>query len=547
MKSGFFKIVILLLLATGYHTAWANVQIENTLAECKKLMAEGKTALEEGRFAESLEFYTKAEVIAEKEGWNNQLFIIKNDIGTVYNCLSNYGEALGYYRKALKIAEDARMQVEIPMVLNNIGLLYHREKDYKTALEYYKRAYKDPSIKKSGYTRALLGINISDLYNKLGNYKEGRKYLLEVEDVTKSRKFEQGWQVNFAEGLLIEGQVTRAQKMMEQLVKNADTGKASGCYVCVVELLSKIYARQGKTSQAILYAQKGLQNTPEMKDRIEFYDQLSQLYYKNHEYEIAFRYRDSVVAAKDSITVLMNRGLYESNKVKLKVQEYQNDAKLSNERHAAESKLMYSILVAFAAIVITIVLMLRQKKILAERSQKITVLELEKEKNDKLLLEKQIREKETNAILEQERLKNEIESRNRKLSANALYLSGRNELIQEVINSLSNIPEVSRNKEVSTYMKTLMGYLKTDEEWDDFVAHFEQVNPGLLKILKTLHPELTAKDIRYLCYVYMNLDSKELSIVFNITPDACRRRERRLLQKMNLDMDMSLYEYLLQL
>jgi predicted nuclease with TOPRIM domain len=127
-----------------------------------------------------------------------------------------------------------------------------------------------------------------------------------------------------------------------------------------------------------------------------------------------------------------------------------------------------------------------------------------------------------------------------------LYLSGRNELIEEIINELSQIAVVNQNKDVSKYIKSLKEYIKTDSEWEEFVAHFEKVNPGLLKTLKEKHPELTAKDIRFLCYVYMNLDAKELSIVFNITPDACRRRERRLLQKMNLTTDASLFEYLLE-
>ena len=53
-----------------------------------------------------------------------------------------------------------------------------------------------------------------------------------------------------------------------------------------------------------------------------------------------------------------------------------------------------------------------------------------------------------------------IAEKNRTLSAKALYLSGRNELIEEVIGSLEN----SGNKEVQPAVKKLKSYLKSDAE-----------------------------------------------------------------------------------
>ncbi len=41
------------------------------------------------------------------------------------------------------------------------------------------------------------------------------------------------------------------------------------------------------------------------------------------------------------------------------------------------------------------------------------------------------------------RLKSELEARNRKLSAKALYLSGRNQMIEEVLSDLTQRPELS--------------------------------------------------------------------------------------------------------
>jgi len=186
----------------------------------------------------------------------------------------------------------------------------------------------------------------------------------------------------------------------------------------------------------------------------------------------------------------------------------------------------------------------KQRRIIHDRSEKILALELEKKKTDNLLLEKHLLEGETLAKLEQERLKNEIENRNRKLAAKALHLSNRNELVEEIIVSFSNQPEFSNNQKLKTYVEQLKSHLKNDSEWESFLTHFEEVNHGFLKALKQKHPDLSSNDIRFLSYEYINLSTKEISLLLNITPEACRKRKERIADKMGLPDNSDLYNYI---
>ena len=258
------------------------------------------------------------------------------------------------------------------------------------------------------------------------------------------------------------------------------------------------------------------------------YNQISKLYLLNHDYAIALQYKDSVIATKDSISGLINQEFFETTKIKLKVQRYENELKINNEKHSAERKI-FIIAIAFTLLLFFFIyrtlknriVKQKQEKIITENQQKIFTLELEN-------------------------LKNNIAEKNRKLSAKALYLSGRNELIEEVVNALSQIPEVSQDKDASNYMKTLKNYVKTDSEWDDFISYFEKVNPAFLSTLKIKHPQLNAADIRFICYIYMNLDIKEISAIFSITTEAGKKRKQRIAKKMEIDAD-DLHEYILQL
>ena len=273
---------------------------------------------------------------------------------------------------------------------------------------------------------------------------------------------------------------------------------------------------------------KGLGHTSNYSEKINLYNQLSEIYLGTGEHNLAFKYKDSVILAKDSLSTRVNRDLYESNKVKFKVQEYQNELTVRREKQSAE-RMLFIVAGIFVLVVFCFIYRGLKNRITKQKQEKIIA------ENERTILN-----------LELNNLTNNIAEKNRKLSAKALYLSGRNELIEEVIDSLSRIPEISKKKEVVDYMRTLKTYIRKDDEWDDFITYFEEVNPVFIKTLNEKFPELNASDIRYLCYVYMNLDLQEIANIFNITYNAAQKRQRRIKEKMEIDKDTSLHEYLIQ-
>ena len=186
----------------------------------------------------------------------------------------------------------------------------------------------------------------------------------------------------------------------------------------------------------------------------------------------------------------------------------------------------------------------RSNSIKHRQRKTIVELELAKEKSDYLLIQKQLHEQETLALLEQERFKNELEVKNRKLTAKALYLSSKNDLIEEVLQSLSQNTEIVENLELKKQIRELKNHLKTDTQWDSFFTHFEEINQGFLDRLRHKHDKLTPSDIRYITYLYMNLSNKEIASLLNITPQSCRKRKERLSSKLNIPDNTTLHNYL---
>jgi DNA-binding CsgD family transcriptional regulator len=537
----------------------AQAESKSPLQECQQLIDNGTDAIQTNNFSLALELLTKAEVIAEKNQWRDKLYDINYRLGRLHSDFANFGESLGYYLKALTFAKGLKdTDIKTLNILNNIGILYSREKEYKGALEYYKKVLVKAQEIKADYYVIMASVNIADIYNKVGNYKAAKKYLQDINQIQKTKKFELISKINYAESELLEGNTVEAQKIMERLLDNVDRlNDKEDCYLCVVELLSRIYSKQNKVDLAIVYANKGLQDAHSADEKVNLYQHLSELYFKKKEYEVFKAYKDSVELAKDSVAKSINRGLYESNKAKLKVQEFQNEAKSYKDKQEAERKI-FIISIIFSIIVFLLIYRTlknritkqKQEKVIAENQQKIISLELEKRNlelekrnNENLLLEQQMREKETNALLEQERLINEIDKRNRQLSAKALNLSGRNQLIEEVINSFYQNPKISSDPVLLKHINDLKTNLKTDE-WDSFILHFEEVNNNMLKRLQALYPSLTPHDLRFIAYLYMNLSYKEIAIIFNITAAACSKRRERIMAKMDVPKDVSLHAFI---
>src|SRR5690606_10186073 len=98
--------------------------------------------------------------------------------------------------------------------------------------------------------------------------------------------------------------------------------------------------------------------------------------------------------------------------IKFELQNYQNELSESQNKLKSERKLFYFILggILFLTLITfwavrNYFVKLKQRKIIAESKQKIAELELEKQKNDKILLEQQMAQKEAISLLEKEQFK----------------------------------------------------------------------------------------------------------------------------------------------
>ncbi len=180
-----------------------------------------------------------------------------------------------------------------------------------------------------------------------------------------------------------------------------------------------------------------------------------------------------------------------------------------------------------------------EQKNLEEEQQRLQFQhQLEMEKNEKEIINL------TNA-----KLQTDIELKNTELASSAMHLVQKGELltrIKDELMRLKNSSEIERDsKDFKKVIKIIDSQLDTDHEWEQFAAHFDSVHTNYLKHLKDRFPELTASDLKICAYLRLNLTSKEIAQLMNISIRGVETSRYRLRKKLALPNDMSLFDFLL--
>ncbi|MET3539261.1 tetratricopeptide repeat protein [Chryseobacterium limigenitum] len=537
-------LLFLFILSSGHILAKKNDSAEH----CDALIKQGIDALYKKDHSTSLEIFAEAQKIAEQNSLYQQQFITTNCIGLNYYQMSDYSTALDSYLEAYSIAVKYLKSDREMTVLNNIALVYLQQGKYKESEKHQKRAYDLATLNKDYIGIAIYAANLADLYNITHQLDRALEYVkIARAALTKKNntRFNTDLDIVEAKNFLERKEYDNVFIILKPLLNKLKDKESIDHRISALLILSKAHQGKKQNDKALYYVEKSQEENLNYSNEKDIYNQFSSLYFSMGDYNKALQYKDSIITVKDSLSATKNQAMYQNSEIKIKLQDSQKELKSEKRLKFYIAAFCISLLALLSWLFRTLYLKNQQKRTIAERNQQIITLELKNKENDNLLLEQQIKEKETEALLEKEKLKNELESRNRKLAVNAIHIAQRNDKIEEYILKLKKNPEIIKNDQLSQQLDQLKLILtKEDSNDDDFLIHFEKINSKFIDNLKEKHPNLTLNDIRYISYIYMNLSTKEISSIFNITIEACRKRKERVSKKLNLINSNDLYSYL---
>lgn len=144
-------------------------------------------------------------------------------------------------------------------------------------------------------------------------------------------------------------------------------------------------------------------------------------------------------------------------------------------------------------------------------------------------------------------LQNNIINHTRKLSQYVMELDQKAEVLQKVKNRISYLyPNVndSTRKELISIVNSIKTVANDTKIWDDFKIYFEQANPNFLVKLALKHPSLSSKDLKYCCYIKMNMSNNDITNLLGINQNSVRTHKYRLKKKLTLNKEEDIITYL---
>jgi DNA-binding CsgD family transcriptional regulator len=118
----------------------------------------------------------------------------------------------------------------------------------------------------------------------------------------------------------------------------------------------------------------------------------------------------------------------------------------------------------------------------------------------------------------------------------------KNELLQTVAERLQEAGKAAQPNAVQlrTLQRLVEHNLNDNEQWEDFKRHFEAVHPDFFQRLLGFFPQLTAHDLRYCAYLRLNLSSKEIAALLNVSLRGVETHRHRLRKKLGMDGEQDL-------
>lgn len=151
--------------------------------------------------------------------------------------------------------------------------------------------------------------------------------------------------------------------------------------------------------------------------------------------------------------------------------------------------------------------------------------------------------------LRNEKLRADMIHKDKELANTAMNLVQKNKQLNKIKVELKKIQAELKEELIKSRIGMIIRKIEketnNDEAWSIFETNFEQVHEDFLKRLRVLHPDISPKELKLSAYLRMNISSKEIAELMNISIRGVEISRYRLRKKFALDRANNLTDYIL--
>jgi two-component system, NarL family, sensor histidine kinase UhpB len=485
LKFNSFIILILSISITVYS--------QTSIDSLNKIVDNGVAKYNSGNYIDAEDLFIKAAEIAVRVNEQDIAVRVYNNLGNVYSQLGHSEKSLSYYQKSITISEKIGNKKIYAKALSGIGALYSEQKDFKNSLHYNLLAEQK-------------AIEVNDTL-LIGDCKNNRALIYEQLD---SLTIASELYSSALETYIMANNIERIALcynnlgIVEKKLKNYD--KALSNYLLAYNMaqklqnkyfesamlnnISNIYSRQGKTNKAIEFGKSALgiaYNTKDLELISECLSSLSEHYENIGDYITASQYYKKYLIVHDSFINVSRAAALAEMQIKFDTEKKENEIlKLNAENDKKQidierkSNLVFIISLISSSVIISFLFLFGY--ISARNKQKILQEKITAELNERIRIAKDMHDELGASI-----------SKIAVITGITIQKSNNIELIE-------NLNQISHSaKDLATNMNDLIWYLRpATVTYNTFLAKirefsgvfFESSSVNFSYTANELHPDI---------------------------------------------------------
>ncbi len=487
----------------------------------------------QGNYDTALSMYDKIISIYDNVNSQYRKAITFGNKANVFINKGNYKLALQEALKALRYLDTVKTKpLRKADALRLVGNIEFLRKNYSVPLKYYLPALAIYTEQKDNVYQANISNDIGNTFFYLKRYDSAKHYL--QSSLTLARQYK----ISDTEGnaLLNLGKVYAQQNNYKKAIENLESAlsihqknRFKANIMSSQNEIANTYLKKGEPKKALSYLSRTIASAnveAPLKELKDAYQMRAIANQQMRQFENAFNdqlefqiLNDSIFNVTKSKQIDELRTIYETEKKEQQITLQGNEIDLLEQKAKVNS---------LQRILLGVGLLLSLGIVgfgFYGFRQKIKRNKLEKEKLD-----------------------TELAFKKKELTTHALHLAKKNEVLEGLKQKAEELKssETSQNG-YQQIIRTINFDLQDDNNWENFSKYFQQVHKGFNSNVKQKFPEVTSNELRLMSLLKMNLSSKEIANILNISQEGIKKARYRLRKKLNITTEDSLQDLVLSL
>ncbi len=510
----------------------------------------------------AIEQATEALKLATKIGDRRSVAHAESILGACHLMLADYPAALTHSSAAYRLFNELNEEGEdMALLLLNIGYAHMRQGKYEKALDSFRKSLDMPGSANDKVRRAKTLSDIGDVYTEMGDYVSA------LDNLHQSLQLRQEMETTDGTGSLLNsianlyfniGEIDKAHEFYLKGLQWFRDASDAAMEAVVLGNLGLIYRVQGDYATAIDHQQQSLALCRSLGNRegeTRAFVNLGDIYEQMGELDEAIGYLEQASALAEAIgdrrAYAAAQGTYGSIFMQQgKVAEC--IAMLERALDVAESTGNRQILYELHQILSEayekadkLGKALEHYKIYTQTKEEIQGQATQRTMDDmqrRVEMERAEKEREIYRLKTMQ-LELEVQHKTREMTASALHLIQKNELLSKLAQRINQIQQAvgpaqsDMLRELRREIETSIG---SEEDWDALEHQFNQIHQDFIRNLSLRYPTLSPAELKVCSLLKMNLSTKEVARLLCISSRSAENHRYHIRQKLSLPADVNL-------